>query len=173
MGVSLNCSIYYNFLRQLRRTPLWRSSQDAPSGYFFEQSPARCERFLRVPSWRSDGQVFPTRPKGVFVSVELRMLTFSVVLGIVQIIAASHAASLQRGYKWTASSRDEKVEPYVVWPVAWIGRCATSWRPSLCSRPSSWWRTSRTPTTRSPSGEHGCTFGVVWPTCSCTRPGSR
>ena len=50
-------------------------------------------------------------PKGVFVSVELRMLTFSVVLGIVQIIAASHAASLQRGYRWTASSRDEKVEP--------------------------------------------------------------
>jgi len=44
------------------------------------------------------------------VSVELRMLTFSVVLGIVQIIAASHAASLQRGYRWTASPRDEKVE---------------------------------------------------------------
>jgi uncharacterized MAPEG superfamily protein len=39
------------------------------------------------------------------------MLTFSVVLGIVQIIAASHAASLQRGYRWTASPRDEKVEP--------------------------------------------------------------
>jgi uncharacterized MAPEG superfamily protein len=50
-------------------------------------------------------------PKGVFVSVELRMLTFSVVLGILQIIAASHAASLQRGYKWTASPRDAKVEP--------------------------------------------------------------
>jgi len=45
------------------------------------------------------------------VSVELRMLTLSVVLGIVQIVAASHAASLQRGYRWTASSRDEKTEP--------------------------------------------------------------
>ena len=44
------------------------------------------------------------------MSVELRMLTLSVVLGIVQIIAASHAASLQRGYRWTASPRDEKVE---------------------------------------------------------------
>ena len=76
-----------------------------------EQGLARCERFLRVPSWPSDGQLFPTRPKGVFVSVELRMLSFSVVLGIFQIIAASHAASLQRGYRWTASSRDEKVEP--------------------------------------------------------------
>ena len=45
------------------------------------------------------------------MSVELRMLTFSVVLGIVQIIAASHAASLQRGYRWTASPRDEEVHP--------------------------------------------------------------
>src|SRR5215210_9195845 len=50
-------------------------------------------------------------PKGAFLSVELRMLTFSVVLGIIQIIAASHAASLQRGYRWTASPRDEKAEP--------------------------------------------------------------
>ncbi len=49
----------------------------------------------------------------VLVSVELRMLVFSVVLGIVQIVAASHAASLQRGYRWTASPRDEKVEPLV------------------------------------------------------------
>jgi uncharacterized MAPEG superfamily protein len=45
------------------------------------------------------------------VSVEMKMLTLSVVLGIAQIIAASHAASLQRGYRWTASSRDEQVEP--------------------------------------------------------------
>jgi uncharacterized MAPEG superfamily protein len=45
------------------------------------------------------------------VGVELRLLTLSVVLGIVQIIAASHAASLQRGYRWTASPRDEKLEP--------------------------------------------------------------
>jgi uncharacterized MAPEG superfamily protein len=49
--------------------------------------------------------------RGSLVSVELRMLTFGVVLGILQIIAASHAASLQRGYRWTASPRDEKVEP--------------------------------------------------------------
>lgn len=42
------------------------------------------------------------------MTVELEMLTLSIVLGIVQIVAASHAASLQRGYRWTASSRDEK-----------------------------------------------------------------
>ena len=45
------------------------------------------------------------------MSVELRMLTLSAVLGIVQIIAASHAASLQRGYRWTASPRDTQVQP--------------------------------------------------------------
>ena len=45
------------------------------------------------------------------MTVELRMLALSVVLGIVQIIVASHTASLQRGYRWTASPRDEKAEP--------------------------------------------------------------
>jgi uncharacterized MAPEG superfamily protein len=35
------------------------------------------------------------------------MLAFSVILGIVQIIAASHAASLKRGYRYTAGPRDE------------------------------------------------------------------
>ena len=45
------------------------------------------------------------------MSVELRMLTLSVVLGVVQIVAASHAASLQRGYRWTASPRDEQADP--------------------------------------------------------------
>ena len=45
------------------------------------------------------------------MTVELKMLILSVVLGIVQIVAASHTASLQRGYRWTASPRDEKVPP--------------------------------------------------------------
>jgi uncharacterized MAPEG superfamily protein len=40
------------------------------------------------------------------MTVELRTLTLSVVLGIVQIIVALHAASLQHGYRWTASPRD-------------------------------------------------------------------
>ncbi len=35
------------------------------------------------------------------------MLALGVVLGLVQIVAASHAASLQRGYRWTAGPRDE------------------------------------------------------------------
>ena len=40
---------------------------------------------------------------------ELRMLALSIVLGLVQIVLASQAAGLQRGYVWTASSRDEAV----------------------------------------------------------------
>jgi uncharacterized MAPEG superfamily protein len=45
------------------------------------------------------------------MTVELTFLALSVVLGFVHIVAASHAASLQRGYRWTASARDEPVEP--------------------------------------------------------------
>lgn len=45
------------------------------------------------------------------MSVELNVLVWSVVLGFVHIVAASHAASLQRGYRWTASSRDEPLPP--------------------------------------------------------------
>ena len=43
------------------------------------------------------------------MTFELKMLALSIALGLVQIVLASHAASLQRGYVWTASSRDEPV----------------------------------------------------------------
>lgn len=45
------------------------------------------------------------------VAFELQMLGYSVVLGLVHVIAASHSASLQRGYRWTASTRDEPTGP--------------------------------------------------------------
>jgi uncharacterized MAPEG superfamily protein len=35
----------------------------------------------------------------------------SVILGLVHIVLASHAASLRRGYRWTASPRDEQLPP--------------------------------------------------------------
>ena len=41
------------------------------------------------------------------MTLELKMLALSIGLGLVQIVLASHASSLQRGYVWTASSRDE------------------------------------------------------------------
>jgi uncharacterized MAPEG superfamily protein len=43
------------------------------------------------------------------MSFELAMLAASCVLCLIQIIISSHAVSLQRGYRWTASSRDAKV----------------------------------------------------------------
>src|SRR5215467_5353005 len=46
---------------------------------------------------------------GIAMTFELKMLALSIVLGLIQIVLASHAASLQRGYVWTASSRDEAV----------------------------------------------------------------
>ena len=44
------------------------------------------------------------------MTFELRMLALSVVLGLVQVVLASHAAS-QRGYLCTAGPRDEAVPP--------------------------------------------------------------
>ncbi|MDE3114244.1 MAG: MAPEG family protein [Pseudomonadota bacterium] len=40
---------------------------------------------------------------------ELAMLAAACLLCLLQIVIASHAASLQRGYRWTASSRDAEV----------------------------------------------------------------
>lgn len=45
------------------------------------------------------------------MSFELQMLGYSALLGFLQIILASHAASFQRGYLWTAGAREEKVPP--------------------------------------------------------------
>ena len=86
-------------------------------------------------------RLLETPKKGAFVSVELRMLVLSVVLGILQIVAASHAASLRCSYRWTSSPRDEQAEPL----RGAAGRletepCATSLKPSPCSLLSSWWR---------------------------------
>ena len=41
----------------------------------------------------------------------LRYVCFSVLLGFVQIIVSSHAASLQRGYRYTMTPRDEPKPP--------------------------------------------------------------
>jgi uncharacterized MAPEG superfamily protein len=45
------------------------------------------------------------------MTIELKMLALAVILGLVQVILASHAASLERGYLWTASARDEALPP--------------------------------------------------------------
>jgi uncharacterized MAPEG superfamily protein len=45
------------------------------------------------------------------MTTELRLLVASVILGVLQLIMASHLISFQRGYRWTASDRDEVVPP--------------------------------------------------------------
>jgi uncharacterized MAPEG superfamily protein len=42
---------------------------------------------------------------------ELHYLAFSTILGLVHLIAASHAISWQYGYRWTGSNRDEPMPP--------------------------------------------------------------
>lgn len=54
------------------------------------------------------------------MTIELYMLAASIGLGFVHVIAASHSASLQRGYRWTASNRDDAVQPL----TGSAGRCA-------------------------------------------------
>jgi uncharacterized MAPEG superfamily protein len=45
------------------------------------------------------------------MTVELWMLAASIVLGLIHLIASSHLISWQRGYRWTASNRDEVGQP--------------------------------------------------------------
>lgn len=45
------------------------------------------------------------------MTTEIYALGAACVLGLVQILLASHSASLQRGYRWTGSARDEPVPP--------------------------------------------------------------
>jgi uncharacterized MAPEG superfamily protein len=45
------------------------------------------------------------------MTTELWLLVASVILGLVHLIAASHLISLQYGYRWTASTREELVPP--------------------------------------------------------------
>ena len=45
------------------------------------------------------------------MTVELLMLAASVALGMVHLIVSSHLISWQRGYRWTASIREEAVPP--------------------------------------------------------------
>jgi uncharacterized MAPEG superfamily protein len=45
------------------------------------------------------------------MTVELWLLIASVILGLLHLIASSHLISWQRGYRWTASSREADVPP--------------------------------------------------------------
>jgi uncharacterized MAPEG superfamily protein len=45
------------------------------------------------------------------MTIELRFLIWSVLLGIAHLIAASHFISHQYGYRWTAGNREEEMPP--------------------------------------------------------------
>jgi uncharacterized MAPEG superfamily protein len=45
------------------------------------------------------------------MTIELALLAASLVLGIVHIVIVGHLQSWQRGYRWTASSREHSVAP--------------------------------------------------------------
>ena len=45
------------------------------------------------------------------MTIELRFLAASIILGLIHLIADSHLISFQYGYRWTASSRDTPVPP--------------------------------------------------------------
>ena len=45
------------------------------------------------------------------LSVEILGLLAACGLGLVHIVLASHAASIQRGYRWAAGARDEPLPP--------------------------------------------------------------
>ena len=45
------------------------------------------------------------------MTTELYVLTWSVILGIAHLIAASHFISFQYGYRWTASNREAEKPP--------------------------------------------------------------
>lgn len=47
------------------------------------------------------------------MTVELILLAASIIFGIVHITVVSHLQSVQRGYRWTASSREREVAPLV------------------------------------------------------------
>lgn len=44
-------------------------------------------------------------------SLELLGLAAAAALGLLHIVLASHSASFQRGYRWTAGPRDESLPP--------------------------------------------------------------
>ena len=45
------------------------------------------------------------------MTVEMQMLTFASILGLIQLLISAHFATLQRGIKWNLSARDSNAAP--------------------------------------------------------------
>jgi uncharacterized MAPEG superfamily protein len=59
------------------------------------------------------------------MNCELYLLCLSVILGLVHLILAAHAASRQRGYRWAAGARDEAL-PALTGVAGRLGRAAAN-----------------------------------------------
>src|SRR4029453_2713917 len=106
------------------------------------------------------------------MTIELVLLAASVVLGIVHIVIVSRLQSWQRGYRWTASSREHSVAPSPALPEGRNEHFETILRPFHSSPLQFLSSPSRTRTAGSPCGEPTSIFGVaspmqsfIWPTC--------
>ncbi len=78
------------------------------------------------------------------MTIELKMLAWSAVLGLIQILLSAHSASLQVGYRYTA--RPDRRSPASRGGSS--ERSAISWRPSHSSRRPSCSCTSQAGTDR-------------------------
>ncbi|WP_225764331.1 MAPEG family protein [Stenotrophomonas sp. Marseille-Q4652] len=58
------------------------------------------------------------------MDIEIRMLAWTVVLGLVQLLLAAAGMTTQRGVKWNASARDGEARPLAGVP----GRLDRAWR---------------------------------------------
>jgi hypothetical protein len=92
------------------------------------------------------------------MTVELEVRVLTIFLGIANIVAVSHLATWQRGYRWTASSREEAVPPL----SGLAGRLQWSLANFLETFPFSWPLPPLRPirTTASRSSEPACISGA-------------
>ncbi len=58
------------------------------------------------------------------MDIEIRMLAWAMMLGLVQLLLAAAGMTLQRGVKWNASARDGEARPLAGVP----GRLDRAWR---------------------------------------------
>jgi uncharacterized MAPEG superfamily protein len=98
--------------RRHGRKPAYNS--DLRLRCFVELAAALEDRAKRAHNRLAKSRMLPGR-RGVArvaaMTFEMMALVLAIGLGLLHIILASHAASLQRGYRWTASARDEVVPP--------------------------------------------------------------
>ena len=71
------------------------------------------------------------------MTIEIKMLAWSIALGLFHVVLGAALMTRQRGMKWNASSRDGEAKP-LVGVAARVDRgLRTSWKPFRSSPPPS------------------------------------